>query len=258
MSEDAIYGGLSREALQIIGSIGSVIILSAIALLFKRVRYWVSRLPFRVSIPHYPQRRDAEQNREIYMELVELRALAESDRSYVLRFHNGAEFLPSHPAWKVTCTHEVVKHGVTYESAKLQGLLVSRVPNIIEPVITGSSSNPGVEVVQCPECPYQEQCVKSNKRVLVIQVDQMGGSYCKFHLESQNIKTVIVCGLAKNGNVYGMVGVDYCDAKRSDLDRLREQIQRVCRSAEKIQYLLDFKKAPSDPSRTSVPSLDGK
>jgi len=193
----------------------------------------------------YPVRREVEQNREIYNGLVELRALTDADRVYVFRFHNGVEFLPSHPAWKISCTHEVVKPGVTYESAKLQGLLVSLIPNIIGPVLTGCSSAAGITVKECPDCPFRNKCVRENKRVVILQVNDMESSFCKFHLESQNIQTAILCGIARDGNVYGLVGVDFCGVSLGPA-RVLDIAQRVCRATEKIQFLLQYKKAPVD------------
>jgi hypothetical protein len=186
----------------------------------------------------YPQRKDAEQNREIYRELVELRAVINADRVYILRFHNGTEFLPSHPAWRISCTHEVVKHGVTYESARLQGIFVSRIPNIINPLLTGTSSAPGVFAMQCSQCPFQRKCVQENKHIVLIQVDELNGSYCRFHLENQNVKTALFCGLNINGNVFGLAGIDYCDSKVSQPEAIQDIAQQLCRVAERLRFHL--------------------
>ena len=193
----------------------------------------------------YPARREAEQNKDIYNELVELRVLTEADRASVLRFHNGTEFLPSHPAWKLSCTNEVVRHGITYEAARLQGLLVSLIPNIVSPLLTGLSSNPGIKIPECPECPFKTKCLKENKRVVVIQVDEMENCFSQFHLEGQNIKTVVMCGIASGGNVYGAVILNFCDAKLK-ADRLTDVTQKICRATDKIQFYLQYKKIKAD------------
>jgi hypothetical protein len=193
----------------------------------------------------HPVRKEAEQNREIYNELMELRFKSKADRSYVLRFHNGIEFLPSHPAWKISCTHEIVQHGVTYESSKMQGILVSLIQGIVGPVLTGISASNGVTVIECPDCPYKNKCLKENKRVIVIQVDKMEGDFCKFHLESQNVKTVIMCGIASGGNVYGIVGMDFCGVEATDI-QVKESAMAICRATEKIQFHLQYKKAMVD------------
>ena len=200
----------------------------------------------------YPIRREVEQNKEIYDELLELKVLTDAERASVFRFHNGTEFLPSHPAWKLSCTHEVVKHGVTYESARLQGILVSLVPNIIGPILTGMSSVPGITVKECHECIYRNKCIQENKRMIVIQVDEMDSSFTQFHLQGANIKTVVMCGIAVGGNVYGTVGVNFCDAKLTQ-DRIFDVTQKVCRATDKIHYYLQYKKVPVDLPRPSHP-----
>lgn len=197
------------------------------------------------TIACYPIKKEAEQNREIYNELVGLQAVTDADRAYVFRFHNGMEYLPSHPAWKLTCTHEVVKPGVTYESAKLQGILVSLIPNIVSPVLTGSSTMPGIVVPECKDCPFQVQCIQQNKRVVILQTDEMSNGYCKFHLEGQNIKTSVLCGIARDGAVFGMIGLDFCGVKLTP-DQVLDVTRKVCRSTDKIQFHLKFNRSPFD------------
>jgi hypothetical protein len=214
-----------------------VFILVVLAVFFLK-RLW-PRIVF--NITHPPIRVEIEKSREIYNEIVELRAMTASDRAYVLRFHNGMEFLPSHPAWKITCTHEVVKHGVTFESPKLQGLLVSLVSDIVLPVLTGQSSAPGIVVVDCPECPFKTKCVRDGKHVVVLNAEDMELGYCRFHLESQNNKTSIICGITQGGSVCGIVGVDFCGIRPTD-EHIREVAQKVCRYTDKIQYLFSPKK----------------
>lgn len=189
----------------------------------------------------YPVKNEAEKNREIYNELVGLRAITGGDRVYVARFHNGVEFLPSHPAWKVSKTHEMVKSGVTYESAKMQNILVSLIPDVIGAIITGSTSVPGFTVLDCTSCQFMNRCLKENRRVIVIQVDDMESSFWKYHLSNENIKTVMMCGIANGGNVYGYVGVDFCGHSLSQ-DQILEMKKHLCEITEKIQFQLRFRK----------------
>jgi hypothetical protein len=223
----------------------AVIFLATLVWLIKRIGGRIGKA-LQGILPEYPVRREAEVNREIYTSLVELRALTDADRAYVFRFHNGMEFLPSHPAWKLSCTHEVVHPGVSYESGKLQGLLVSLIPNIIGAVLTGTTSALGITIPKCPTCPFHVKCLRENKRVIIMQVGDMEGSYCKFHLESQNIKTAVLCGITQDGNVYGIVGLDFCATKLPD-EKIVDVSQMVCRATEKIQYLMQYKRrGPAD------------
>lgn len=246
MDETKGVFSISKEVLVIVGSGIGVGLIAAIVALLKDFRKWMLAKLTGMFHKHYPDKNDVEQNREIYTELVEVRALTDADRSYVLRFHNGSEFLPSSPVWKITCTHEVVKHGVTYESAQLQSILVSRMTQLVEPVITGSTTTSGLSVVECPECPFQHKCLKENKRVVVVQVSDLASSYVRFHLESQNIKTMLLTGMVKGGNVFGIIGLDFCGTKIMDKNILRETATKLCRTGERIQYILQFKSLPND------------
>ena len=189
----------------------------------------------------YPIKIEAEKNNVIFNELVELRAVTEADRVFVFRFHNGTEFLPSNPAWKFSCTHEVVKPGVSYEAPNLQGMLVSLIFNIIGVVLTGSSDLTGIAVKDCSNCPHNQKCIEENKRIVIIQTEDMNNSYCLHHLESQNIKTSVLCGIARKGNVYGLVGIDFC-GKSVDHEEVLRVAEKLCRTTDNIQFQLIIKK----------------
>lgn len=219
----------------------AVALLGVLVLAFKRL--WPR---IKIRFIHPPLKDEVLKNREIYSELIALRALADSDRAYVFRFHNGVEFLPNNPAWKLSCTHEVVKHGVTYESPRLQGMFVSLIPNIIFPVLTGQSSMPGIAVKKCPECPFEKKCLTEGKHVVVLTVGEMAGSYCRFHMESENNKTTILCGIAIGGKVYGMVGVDFCGVALPE-DRVMDVSLKVCRATDNIHNLIHYGKVVSIP-----------
>jgi len=224
-----------------------IIVVSIFAALVLALRRIWPRV--KASLLHPPLKNEVLKNREIYSELVALRALTDSDRAYVFRFHNGMEFLPNNPAWKLSCTHEVVRHGVTYESPRLQGMLVSLIPDIIYPVITGQSNMPGIAVKRCSDCPFEKKCLAEGKRVIILSVNDMAGSYCRFHMESENNKTTIICGIAFGGTVYGIVGVDFCGVAIPE-EKIHDVCMRVCRSADIIHSLIYYGrlvKIPPEP-----------
>jgi hypothetical protein len=78
--------------------------------------------------------------------------------------------------------------------------------------------------------------------VVVIQTDEMDNSFGKFLLESANVKTLVQSGVVNSGRVFGLVAVDFCDAKVSG-DDLARVVDKVCSSAERIRYYLLFKDA---------------
>jgi hypothetical protein len=244
--EDAMAKA-SGEFWVLLGS-GMGIALAAVLLaLIGSLREWLFGLIPKLiaKMKSYPTKKDAEQNQRVYTELVELRVLTDADRSYVMRFHNGSEFLPDNSAWKISCTHETVRSGISYESAQLQEILVSRVHNLVDSVITGEAKYLGVKVVDCGQCQFKSTCNRENKHIVVIQVDELENSYGKFLLESQNIKTIVQVGVVIDNKVIGIVGIDICDGKLADDTLIKEASGRVCRSAEKIRYYLQFKDIPS-------------
>jgi hypothetical protein len=192
-----------------------------------------------------PLKDEVGRNKSIYKQLVELRAVTDADRVYVFRFHNGSEFLPNDPAWKLSCTHEEVRSGVTFELAKSQGMLVSSLQNLVSPVLTGQVSVTGISVNDCDECQYKIKCAKDGKHVVNLQVEDMEGCFGRSYLESKNNKTTILCGIAVDGNVTGMVGIDFCGVRLQN-DKIKDVALKVCRSTDKIQYLLQSKKVPGD------------
>lgn len=217
------------------------------------VREWAFKLAPRLMsvIKDYPSKKDAEQNHKVYTELVEVRATADSDRSYVLRFHNGSDFLPDNPIWKVSCILETVRSGVSYGSSGFQNVLVSRIHNIIDPVIVGESLFKGVRLVDCETCTFKEGCDKENKHSLVIQVDEMDDSFAKFLLESHNVKTVVASGMVIGRKAFGMVVLDFCDRKLQDGDETMFAVAKACRTASRVQYHLQFQDIPVEKDAVS-------
>ncbi len=131
------------------------------------------------------RRNEVEQNHEIYNQLVALRAVTNSDRVYVARFHNGVDFSKS-SAWKISKTHEVVRNGVTYESTHTQNLFVSLIPDLIGAIITGSVSISGVRVFDCAKCPFKQRCLVENRRVVVLNVEEMESIFSNTTCQSEH------------------------------------------------------------------------
>lgn len=177
-------------------------------------------------------------NRDIYAELISIKAITCADRVYINRFHNGSEFLPSHPVWKMSRSHEVVVPGITYEAEHYQNMLVSLVTDIITPVILGSSDEPGIKMVDCGECPSIAQCQKTNHHVVLLNVEEMSESYCKTFLKEQHIVQTLICGLEKGNNVIGFIGLDFCTAELP-MSEIQEIKHVIIPHITKIRFLMN-------------------
>ena len=200
----------------------------------KVLNSWIVR---KLSHHEYPGKKDTDQHRSIYNLLVGLRAVCDSDRAYVIRFHNGHEFLISDPIWKCTCTHEVVRSGVTYESVNIQNLLISRISELIDPIISGNYFKGCFQPGECSNCQYKSICKRTQKNMCIFQVEDMSSGYAKFFLQDQNIKTMIVCGLTSKRGPFGMVGIDITSSDLTDTKKLNELSSKICQAAEKIQFM---------------------
>lgn len=238
--EDGLIYGLGALACAVVGAIVTLIRNR------KKLTAWFAKT---LSGHEFPGKKDIDQHRAVYNALVELRALCDSDRAYVIRFHNGHEFLLSDPVWKCTCTHEVVRPGVTYESVNIQDLLVSRVAELVEPIIAGEYGQGASKPSECENCQYKPECNRTRKNLVVFQVEEMQAGFTKFFLQNQNIKTLIMCGLTSKHGPFGVVGIDITGAPVGDPHLLNELSARVCETSEKIQFLF-LKREMRDTGRT--------
>jgi hypothetical protein len=167
---------------------------------------------------------------------------------YIIQFHNGYEFLLNDPIWKCTCTHEVVRPGITYESINSQNLLVSRVFELVEPIISGQRSVSGITKSPCcVTCVRNAECERMHKYLSVVQVEEMPFGYVKFLFQQRNIKTLIVCGLTNKHGAFGILGIDITSAPIVDSSQLGCLSLRVCRAAECIRFLFLKKDFLSEP-----------
>ena len=229
---------LEKEVWITVGT-GAGLLLVGLAIgLVRGFRKQIAAWGFKLLEHEFPGKKDVQQHRAIYNSLVELRALTDADRAYVIRFHNGHEFLLSDPIWKCTCTHEVVRSGVTYESVNLQGLLVSRISELVEPILCAEYGGSGIVVgPKCGTCPFKPDCDRIHKNLAIIQVEEMASGFAKFMLQEENIKTVVMCGLTSKHGPFGIVGIDITSGPVKDEARLALMAEQVCRASEQIQYL---------------------
>lgn len=178
-----------------------------------------------------------ERDADVYTAIVELRALADSDRAFLMRFHNGEEFTPSDDIWKLTCTHEVVRPGVTYEASKTHGIVFSKMARLVAPLLTGAANSTGVEFVRdCGDCPFKDSCKRKGRFMILVDVESLPMSYDRNLLEEQNVKTAFYCGLTKGGGVFGIIGIHY--AVKVPPEDYPQIVERFCKSSGVIQHLI--------------------
>lgn len=184
-----------------------------------------------------PDKRTALQASSVKKELIELCTRTSSDRSFIMRFHNGTSFVLSDPQWKVTCSQEVVRNeGISYVADNMNNMLVTKIMELINPIITGTESS-GITNYKCKKCKFKPVCDKKRFNI-VYQIDELEGSFTKTALERDNVKTLVLAGIMHGNGIIGMIGISYCDKKMDDEKQLAEMVPEVCRSADNIQYIL--------------------
>jgi hypothetical protein len=60
--------------------------------------------------------------------LTELMVQTKADRAFVVQFHNGTYYINKANQMKMSCTHEIVKEGISREQENLQDVILSRTP----------------------------------------------------------------------------------------------------------------------------------
>lgn len=122
---------------------------------------------------------------EIVNELTRLLSIAQADRSYVFRYHNGIPAVQGVPFIFHTNTHEVIRPGV------------NRVINLMQRI--PSSINIGMNLEFS-----QHRCVKLRN----IDADVTGSEY--WYYQSRGVKHMIRCAVfTSRGDLIGFVGLDY-------------------------------------------------
>jgi hypothetical protein len=115
----------------------------------------------------------------------------------------------------------------------------------------GVSKYKGVKMVDCEKCEFKDGCDRQNRHSVVIHVDEMEDSFARFLLESHGVKTMISSGMVNGRKVFGMVALDFCESKIENDAQMMDAVAKVCRTATKIQYYLQFKSPPGETEQIS-------
>lgn len=169
--------------------------------------------------------------------LSELRALIDADRITLLRFHNGQEFLPNNPVWKLTGTSTVKADGVSDEI--INDLMIARVLPLIEPLITGVTDDDACKIPPpCEKCPNNRQCEETNRRIIGFNVEKMNG-YSKSFLQKRGTDYAYLAALTDNDKkIFGVLLVEYSNIP-SGSERTAKIIQTICNFTSKLCFLFN-------------------
>lgn len=176
--------------------------------------------------PNYPESKEVGIDKTVYGLLVELRTSANADRACLFQFHNGNLFSNLRPIWRVSCTHESCKAGVSHEMHNQQNLLSSSLFEVMEPLFTKGSVQPGVT----------ELTDKRGTRILGICVEKMPNCFARSLLMSQGVLFVYIIPIFIGEAMIGFTDVcfcspsDLCDSE-SDKTVLLDALERFAAQA---------------------------
>ncbi len=132
-----------------------------------------------------PLTKETQQNANVYTALQHTLDETGADRAYVLEFHNGEDYFSGRGQQKFSCTHEVVREGISSESALSQNYRVSNFHHYIN------------TLVQEGEFAYSD----------LDSLDDYAFIKLLEHKGVQSIYNVTLSTL--NGKIIGIIGIDY-------------------------------------------------
>lgn len=162
--------------------------------------------------------------------IVEIKTILNADRVCIDNFHNGINFLPNKPAWKVTRTYEIAASGVSYTTKEMQNILAISIWDMIAPIFDAKQRK-YAEKLKGITC---ENSCKMPFGVYRIQVNKMSETLSKIMLRNQGIQTLLIVPLINNENIIGFLSVQFLDEMNDDFN-----VCEICQKVQEIAYFLN-------------------
>lgn len=177
--------------------------------------------------------------------LLELRVKMNADRVAIFLFHNGQYFNPNiinNSIWKFTCAYESCKAGVSYESSKMNNLLLTNYITLIESL--WNKLTDGIERYDCKNC--LADCDKEKNIITIVDYATLPHGNTKSWLESQGIQKLILSPIIINSDYVGFVGASYASNFTYGGQAIDATgpggIKTICEYANTIGYQLSNKR----------------
>ncbi len=176
-------------------------------------------------------------HKQIHQELHDLRKNLEAFRVTICQFHNGANFMLSNHAWKVSCTHESLDPGARATFMEIQSLPISHMSDWVGPVIDADMKVSGV-LELTPAAGIVQRSVLFN-------VEAMGMTHAKFLATSQGVGYALSVGLVDSSqkSIFGFMCIQFQDCQSDKVEALKNAMAGISEVANRIQYHLtdDFR-----------------
>lgn len=116
----------------------------------------------------------------------------DSDRAWIMFFHNGSATTTGIPFKKMSNIYEATRKGVSVEIPNIQGVPLSSIPEVVDLLI-------------------------KNNDCIEVWTDKQKNSTFKYMVEAQGIKYMMWHRILQNDSIIGIVGVDYLTAPTNSL-----------------------------------------
>lgn len=150
--------------------------------------------------------RETAQNANVYAALQYLMEEMNSDRAYIMEFHNGDIYFSGRGQQKFSCTHEVVEEGISAECELSQNHRVSNYHHYINQMI-----NDG--------CFFFKDIQDVKDRTFYQMIHRKGIK----SIYNVPIKTL-------NGKIVGILGVDYVKDNTTEIKDVHSFMKRQART----------------------------
>jgi hypothetical protein len=182
----------------------------------------------------------------VHNELTSLRIDFDSDRAYVLQFHNGEEYSSRMPRWRLTNTFDVYRRGVHSSSKNWSDVPATLVwSDYLELFFTEKIERElpiGITLhskkLSCmnedgvSECPFP-------RRILFFNVEELELGYLRAKLEQEGVSLMIQTPIVSSDNrIVGILGVDYTLSEYESIINDSEfDICQLCAIASQIALI---------------------
>jgi hypothetical protein len=167
--------------------------------------------------------------------LISIRSSMNAARARIFQFHNGGLFTTKNPIWKITCTYESCRSGISYESQKVVNMYISHITDFLSFLWNDKNHTLGIKNVCCQS---DKRCENSPARnAYKIDTLQLKESFFKSLLINSGIEVMFVVPLINEYDlIIGFMTIEYEKDPGIGID-----VCSICHSANNISLELNIK-----------------
>lgn len=228
---------------EFVGWAGSILGV-ALTCMFKNVRVWLTNAWKKFKNVgkdrhHIIDDKTMDMYGLINRELLVIMSANEAARATVWQFHNGDTFSMANPAFKMRTTYEQCAYGVQSDKAGDEDILVSRMMEIVGPLMSPEYKVHGVEDVT----PVNNTDIYAEDSVIrTLRIDRDALEYCrtKFLMNVNGIHHAYLILLTSlKGHPLGVLTIQHMVPNDISTEERNDMLLRSYPSVRNIQFALD-------------------